>query len=308
MLRLRSRRDSLHVCATGVAHRTSDHRRSAPRRHRHRRGHVSVLRHGRAPASGPPGTRARAAGPARDLGGALRARGVPAVRLPARQSALMWSQPYHRCLAVLSVTLFFARLAGWLIRAYLTKDTVAAPSGSIFVNLARLLIWAIGITFMLGVLGVQIGPLVASLGVVGLAVSLGLQDTLANFFSGLQITMSRADPARQVHPPVHDRRGGHGRRRDVAKHDLAGAEQRPRSSSPTRSSRAPRSRTSPPTTRSTGRERAVHREVRQRPRDGEAHRAGRGRPRGSGRLRRAVKDFEPACRFRAFGPEGSRRW
>jgi small-conductance mechanosensitive channel len=92
---------------------------------------------------------------------------------------------------VLSVTLFFARLAGWLIRAYLSKDTVAAPSGSIFVNLTRLLIWAVGITFMLGVLGVQIGPLVASLGVVGLAVSLGLQDTLANFFSGLQITMSR---------------------------------------------------------------------------------------------------------------------
>jgi len=106
------------------------------------------------------------------------------------QSAL-WVNRSVSALAVLSVTLFFARLAGWLIRAYLSKDTVAAPSGSIFVNLTRLLIWAVGITFMLGVLGVQIGPLVASLGIVGLAVSLGLQDTLANFFSGLQITMSR---------------------------------------------------------------------------------------------------------------------
>lgn len=93
--------------------------------------------------------------------------------------------------AVLSVTVFFARLAGKLIRAYLAKESVNAPSGTIFVNLARLVIWAIGLTFMLGALKVQIGPLLASLGVVGIAVSLGLQDTLANFFAGLQITLSR---------------------------------------------------------------------------------------------------------------------
>lgn len=105
--------------------------------------------------------------------------------------SLQWIDRLTVLLTVLSVTLFLARLAGWLIRAYLSKDSVAAPSGSIFVNLTRLLIWAVGITFMLGALGVQIGPLVASLGVAGLAVSLGLQDTLANFFSGLQITTSR---------------------------------------------------------------------------------------------------------------------
>jgi small-conductance mechanosensitive channel len=104
---------------------------------------------------------------------------------------LVWIDRLTVVLTVLSVTLFLARLAGWLIRAYLSKDSVEAPGGSIFSNLARMLIWAVGITFMLGALGVQIGPLVASLGVVGLAVSLGLQDTLANFFSGLQITTSR---------------------------------------------------------------------------------------------------------------------
>ena len=105
--------------------------------------------------------------------------------------SLQWIDHLTVVLTVLSVTLFVARLTGWLIRAYLSKDTVAAPSGSIFVNLSLMLIWAIGVTFMLGALNVQIGPLVASLGVVGLAVSLGLQDTLANFFAGLQITMSR---------------------------------------------------------------------------------------------------------------------
>lgn len=105
--------------------------------------------------------------------------------------SLEWVDRLTVVLAVLSVTLFLARLAGWLIRAYLSKDSVDAPSGSIFVNLTRMLIWAIGLTTMLAALQVQIGPLVASLGVVGLAVSLGLQDTLANFFSGLQMTTSR---------------------------------------------------------------------------------------------------------------------
>lgn len=103
----------------------------------------------------------------------------------------LWIDRLTILLAVLSVTMFAARLAGWLIRAYLSKDTVAAPGGSIFANLARMIIWAIGLTIMLGALKVEIGPLIASLGVAGLAVSLGLQDTIANFFSGLQITTSR---------------------------------------------------------------------------------------------------------------------
>lgn len=105
--------------------------------------------------------------------------------------ALQWIDRLTMVLAVLSVTLFVARLAGWLIRAYLSKESVAAPNGSIFVNLIRMIIWIVGLTTMLAALQVQIGPLVASLGVAGLAVSLGLQDTLANFFSGLQITTSR---------------------------------------------------------------------------------------------------------------------
>jgi small-conductance mechanosensitive channel len=109
----------------------------------------------------------------------------------AAEGSLKWLDRLTIALAVVSVTLFLARLSAWLIRAYLSRDSVSAPSGSIFINLARLVIWAVGITFMLGALQVQIGPLIASLGVVGLAVSLGLQDTLANFFSGLQITTSR---------------------------------------------------------------------------------------------------------------------
>jgi small-conductance mechanosensitive channel len=104
---------------------------------------------------------------------------------------LEWSGRILLIVAILSITIFLARLAGSLIRAFLAQESVTAPSGTIFVNLARLVIWAVGITFILGALGVEIGPLMASLGVAGLAVSLGLQDTLANFFAGLQVTLSR---------------------------------------------------------------------------------------------------------------------
>lgn len=103
----------------------------------------------------------------------------------------LWIDRLTLVLAVLSVTLFAARLSGWLLRAYLSKESVDAPSGSIFVNLTRMLVWVVGLIIVLSALHVEIGPLVASLGVAGLALSLGLQDTLANFFSGLQITMSR---------------------------------------------------------------------------------------------------------------------
>jgi len=91
--------------------------------------------------------------------------------------------------AIVSVTLFAARLAGWVIRGYLRQGN--APSGTIFVNLARAVVWVVGLLLVLGTLGVEVGPLIASLGIAGLAISLGLQDTLANVFNGLQLTLTR---------------------------------------------------------------------------------------------------------------------
>ncbi|MCC7552255.1 mechanosensitive ion channel family protein [Candidatus Micrarchaeota archaeon] len=46
-------------------------------------------------------------------------------------------------------------------------------------------IYSIGIMIALDILGIEIGPLLAGLGIGGLAVALALQDTLSNFFAGL---------------------------------------------------------------------------------------------------------------------------
>lgn len=55
----------------------------------------------------------------------------------------------------------------------------------LFRKIARVLIYVLGILIILSELGVEIAPLVAGLGIAGLAVALALQDTLGNFFAGV---------------------------------------------------------------------------------------------------------------------------
>ncbi|MBU0574005.1 MAG: mechanosensitive ion channel family protein [Candidatus Margulisbacteria bacterium] len=60
-----------------------------------------------------------------------------------------------------------------------------------FSRLANLAIWGAAILLALDLFGISITPVLASLGIAALALSLALQDTLANFFSGLYILVSR---------------------------------------------------------------------------------------------------------------------
>lgn len=55
----------------------------------------------------------------------------------------------------------------------------------LFRKIARVLIYVLGILIILSELGVEIAPLIAGLGIAGLAVALALQDTLGNFFAGV---------------------------------------------------------------------------------------------------------------------------
>ena len=71
----------------------------------------------------------------------------------------------------------------------LDRDSNPLPSSSIIVNIARGVIWATGASIILDAcFGVNANALVAALGVGGIAVSLGFQDTLSNLIGGLQVT------------------------------------------------------------------------------------------------------------------------
>ncbi|PKN01859.1 MAG: mechanosensitive ion channel protein MscS [Elusimicrobia bacterium HGW-Elusimicrobia-1] len=92
---------------------------------------------------------------------------------------------------ILSVTFVAMRAAVGFVKLYAAKAAGVLPPSSIFINLTRTVVFGIGVLVILQTLGISITPLLTALGVGGLAVALALQDTLSNFFSGLQILLSR---------------------------------------------------------------------------------------------------------------------
>ena len=64
------------------------------------------------------------------------------------------------------------------------------PSSSIFLNITRGIIWFAGICAILAIcFDVNITAAIAALGVGGIALSLGLQDTISNLIGGLQVSL-----------------------------------------------------------------------------------------------------------------------
>jgi small-conductance mechanosensitive channel len=90
-----------------------------------------------------------------------------------------------------SFTVAGARAAAAGIRTWARRAAGAVPSTSLLQNVARLLVYVLGVFLILQNLGVKVGALVASLGIGGLAVALALQDTLSNLFAGFQIILAR---------------------------------------------------------------------------------------------------------------------
>ncbi|NPV13931.1 mechanosensitive ion channel family protein [candidate division WOR-3 bacterium] len=100
----------------------------------------------------------------------------------------------HRILLVatiFSVTAIIARTVAGFINLYGEKGKGILPSASIFANLSKVVIFILGVLVVLNSLGISITPIITTLGIGGLAVALALQDTLANFFAGLHIILTR---------------------------------------------------------------------------------------------------------------------
>jgi small-conductance mechanosensitive channel len=94
-------------------------------------------------------------------------------------------------LVIIVVTLAAARVMAGLVRAVTQSRSGVAGSATIFVNITRVVVLAIGFLVGLQTLGISIAPLLTALGVGGLAVALALQDTLANLFAGVHILASK---------------------------------------------------------------------------------------------------------------------
>lgn len=75
--------------------------------------------------------------------------------------------------------------------AHKTKTRVDKDFLPIFKKIGYVFVYAIAFMWILNQLGIEITPLIASLGIAGLAVALALQETLSNFFAGAHIVLDR---------------------------------------------------------------------------------------------------------------------
>lgn len=93
-------------------------------------------------------------------------------------------------LYIFSISVAIARIAAGMLHIRSDNHNGPVPSISILGNMAKVIIYVIGFIFILQTFQVAIAPLVATLGVGGIAVALALQPTLSNLFAGLQLISS----------------------------------------------------------------------------------------------------------------------
>ena len=104
----------------------------------------------------------------------------------------------YKILTVVNITWFVARLVNALIEEYWVPKADNGKSKILDTHLISILrrtilaiIWALGIVMALNNVGVNVGALLGTLGIGGLAFALAAQDTIKNIFGGVTIFTDR---------------------------------------------------------------------------------------------------------------------
>lgn len=92
---------------------------------------------------------------------------------------------------VISAIIFLDQLIRTFSNLYSQRASFAFISQGILQGLVRGAVIGLGLLIFLDMIGISITPILASLGIGSLAVGLALQDTLANFFAGIYITIDK---------------------------------------------------------------------------------------------------------------------
>src|SRR3989338_6599040 len=115
--------------------------------------------------------------------------GLEAAPLP--RGLATWGTSLVTALVIFSVTMVVANaLARGLqhVGQRVQMETAVTGLGT---TLIKTIVFTLGGLLILGSLGISITPLLAALGVGGLAVGLALQDTLGNLFAGVHILVEK---------------------------------------------------------------------------------------------------------------------
>ncbi len=94
-------------------------------------------------------------------------------------------------LLIFAATVVAAKLVGGLVRYSTSRPGSALPGSALFTNIAKVLVYTVGVVIILQTLDIPITPLITGLGIGGIAVALALQPTLSNVFAGIQVLAAR---------------------------------------------------------------------------------------------------------------------
>ncbi len=92
---------------------------------------------------------------------------------------------------IVSLFAFVSAVIIHIIKGSVDRVDAPLPNVEIFYNLIRIILILIGVITALWYMGVPMAPVLTTLGVGGLAVSLALQGILSNLFSGINILFSK---------------------------------------------------------------------------------------------------------------------
>ena len=132
------------------------------------------------------------------LGIALVAIWIASTRLELNPTLDKFIEKAYQVLIVINMTWFAVRLVNALIEEYLQPIAIDPLNKRIDNNFLPIIrrtllgiIWTIGGVMALNNTGVNVGTLIASLGIGGLAFALAAQDTIKNIFGGITIFTDR---------------------------------------------------------------------------------------------------------------------
>lgn len=115
--------------------------------------------------------------------------GLEVAPLPRRLA--VWGTSLVAALLILSITIVVANALASGLRHFASQIQIETAVTGLGTTLTKAVVFALGGLLILSTLGISITPLLAALGVGGLAVGLALQDTLGNLFAGVHILVEK---------------------------------------------------------------------------------------------------------------------
>jgi len=106
-------------------------------------------------------------------------------------SFVRWLPSLLTAILILCVFFILYRLAAGLLGRLMNRTRADPAARDIAVRLTRYAILAIGLMMAASQLGIQVGSLLAGVGIIGLALGLAAQDSLANLVAGITILWDR---------------------------------------------------------------------------------------------------------------------